>query len=89
MAALWIINHYILFKENETVVCQTMGIFTDEKDSIFQEFITISKSVAPTDKYWKYQMSNKVNPVFIYLIPLASQMIYCLIINLAICQWWL
>ena len=66
MIALWIINHYILFKENDTVVCQMMGIFTGEKDSIFQEFITISKSVALTDKYWKYQMSNKVNPVFIW-----------------------
>lgn len=28
MVALWIINHYILFKENDTVVCQMMGIFT-------------------------------------------------------------
>ena len=35
MVALWIINHYILFKENDTVVCQMMGIFTGEKDSIF------------------------------------------------------
>lgn len=28
MVALWVINHYILFKENDTVVCQMMGIFT-------------------------------------------------------------
>lgn len=85
MVALWIINHYILFKKNDTVFCQMMGIFTGKKVSIFQEFITISKSVALTDKCWKYQISNKVNPVFIYLISLAMQMIYWHIINFGIC----
>lgn len=36
-----------------------------EKVPIFQEFIIISKSVALTDKCWKYQISNKVTSVFI------------------------
>jgi hypothetical protein len=33
--ALGIINHYILFKENDTAVCKMMGIFTEKNPSHF------------------------------------------------------
>lgn len=35
MVALWLTKNYILFKENDPVVCQMMGIFTGEKSSHF------------------------------------------------------
>jgi hypothetical protein len=53
-AALWIINHYILFKENETALCKMMGICMGKKVYLFQEVTTISKSVVLTDKCWKH-----------------------------------
>lgn len=36
MLALWIINHYIVFKKNDTAACKMMGIFIGKMFSFFK-----------------------------------------------------
>lgn len=51
MVALWVINHYILFKENDTVVCQMMGIFPGGGEFPF------SKNLLQFPNQWLWQLS--------------------------------